>query len=208
MKKRKQKQKGRKKKIVLGVTGAYGSGKSSIARMFSASDAEVIDADRIAHTVIRKKEKAYKRLIRAFGKEILGPDKSINRKRLAKLVFANKDLLRRLNKITHPQIISIIKKKVKSSSKKIIILDAPLLIEAGLRGLADKLVVVKIARKEQFRRLLRKTKLKKEAILKRIKSQMPQKVKVRIADFLIDNSGSRESTKEQVEAIRRSLWRS
>jgi dephospho-CoA kinase len=108
----------------------------------------------------------------------------------------------------YPQIIRIIKEKIKASKSQNIILDAPLLIEAGLEGLADKLLVVTISREEQLKRLLRKTNLKKADILKRIRAQYPLSRKVRMADFIIDNSGRLKETKEQVNKIRRLLWKS
>jgi dephospho-CoA kinase len=90
----------------------------------------------------------------------------------------------------------------------LVVLDAPLLIEAGLGKIADKLIVVTIKREERIERLQRKTALSRLDILKRVKSQISQDVKLRLADFIIDNSGTIEKTREQVRSIRRQLWRS
>lgn len=204
-----------KKRIILGLTGSFGSGKTTVAKIFRTSGAEVIDADRIAHRLMRPDTAAYKRLINTFGKSILKKNKGIDRNKLGEIVFDDKNLLVRLNRIVHPAVIRIIKNRIATSSKRVIVLDAPLLIEAGLRGLVDKLIVVKIDRKEQTERILRKykkagakTALTRKDIVKRINAQMSLSDKVRMADFVIDNSGTIEKTKKQVgQIIRRRLWK-
>ncbi|MFH1269938.1 MAG: dephospho-CoA kinase [Candidatus Omnitrophota bacterium] len=198
-----------KKRIILGLTGGFGSGKSTVAAFFRPCGAKIIDADRIARGLIRPGNKIYKKIIHAFGRGILKANNTIDRNRLAGIVFNSKPLLKRLNKIVHPEVIRIIRKEVKGSRSSKIVLDAPLLIEAGLEKMADKLIVVTITREEQIRRVRRKTGLSREDILKRIKAQIPQNVKSRFADFVIDNNGTIRKTKEQMEQIiRRLLWKS
>ena len=196
-----------RKKIVLGLTGSFGSGKTTVAGIFRSYGAEIIDADRIAHSCIAGGTLSYKRICKAFGKDILKKNRTIDRVKLARIVFDNKGLLKKLNKIIHPEVIRIIRKKIKKSKSKIIVLDAPLLLEAGLRRMVDKLIVVKIKRAEQLERIQRKFSFSREDILKRIKRQMPLQLKVRLADFVIDNSGTIEETKKQIEEIRRLLWK-
>lgn len=196
-----------KQKIILGLTGTFGSGKTTVSRILRSYGAEIIDADRIAHRVLLKGTPAYRRLLRVFGNEILNKDLAINRRRLAEAVFGNRAFLKKLNKIVHPQVIALIKKRIKNSSSKVVVLDAPLLIEAGLASYVDKLIVVKINRKEQIRRLKKKFSCEKEDILKRIRAQMPLQEKIRIADFIIDNSATLRQTKKQVRKIRRLLWK-
>lgn len=195
------------KRIILGVTGSFGSGKTTVARNFKSFGAKIIDADRIAHRIIKPGSKIYRRIINTFGKDILKKNRAIDRDKLAKVVFNNKNLLNKLNKIVHPEVIRTIKREIKASSKKVIILDAPLLIEAGLRRLVNKLIVVKITREKQIERVLHKISLSKKDILKRIRHQVPLKDKVRIADFVIDNSGTIKNTKKQVNKIRRLWWK-
>lgn len=202
-----KKQQPHKKRFVLGVTGTFGSGKTTVARLFGSFGAKVIDADKIAHGIIQPGNKIPKSLIKAFGKSIVKKNKHIDRIALAKMVFGNKNLLKRLNKIMHPRIIRVIRKEIKTSGDRLIILDAPLLIEAGLRGLVDKLVVVKIERKVHIGRILKKRRLSKSEILKRIRAQISLQDKVRLADFIIDNSGAIEQTKKQARKIRRQLWK-
>jgi dephospho-CoA kinase len=196
-----------KKRIILGVTGSLGSGKTTVAKMLGCGGAKIIDADRIAHRVIRAGTKIYRKIVGTFGNDILEHNKSIDRDKLAKMVFSNKNILKLLNRITHPEIIRIIKREIERAPEKVIVLDAPLLIEAGLEKIVDKLIVVKIRKRQQLKRIQEKTSINKTEILKRIKYQFPLSHKVRLADFVIDNSGTMKKTKKQVEQIRRLLWK-
>jgi len=190
-----------KKKIVLGVTGIFGSGKTTVSRIFKSLGADLIDADSLAHSCIRRVTLAYRRIILTFGEGILDKDKEIDRKKLAKIVFPSKKLLLRLNRILHPLIIRIIKKKIKSSASRVIVLDAPLLLEAGLKKIVDKILVVKITRDKQLQRIKKKDSLSSRDILRRMRFQIPQSQKIRFADFVIDNSGFIKQTKRQVKKV-------
>ena len=196
-----------KKRLILGITGSFGSGKTTVAKMFASHGARLIDADKIAHNVIKPGNIAYKRIITDFGKNILNKNKEINRGKLARIVFNNRKLLNRLNNIVHPQVIRIIRKQIETSKSKLIILDVPLLIEAGLKTIVDKIIVVKITGKEQIERAKFKTSLSRVDILKRIRSQVSQNVKLRFGNFIIDNSGTIKETRKQVMQIRRQLWK-
>lgn len=202
------KRRDRDKRIIIGVTGSIGCGKTTVARILKSFGAQIIDADKIAHSVIKPNGEIYKRIINTFGEYLLKKNRSIDRDRLAKIVFNNKDLLGRLNKIIHPEVIRIIKSQIKTSSGKVVVLDAPLLVETGLRKLVDKLIVVKTNQKKQLQRILdNKPSLSKTDILRMIDAQMPLKLKAHLADFVIDNSGSIEETKKQLRQIRRLLWK-
>jgi len=196
-----------KKNIILGLTGSFGSGKTTVARIFKSFGAELIDADKIAHRVINPGSKVYKKIVATFGRGILKKNRAVDRKKLGRIVFSNKNLLKRLNNIIHPEVIRIIKKKIKVSNAKVIVLDAPLLLEAGLKKIVDKLIVVKITKDQQIRRVQNKMRLSKTEILERIRFQIPLKAKARLADFVIDNSSTVEKTKKQVKQIRRALWK-
>ena len=195
-----------KKKVVIGLTGSFGSGKTTVARIFKAGGWRVIDADKIAHRLIRPGSKIYKKIVKVFGVGILFKDRSIDRNRLGQLAFKERRSVNKLNEIIHPEAKRIISRQLRSGNKPTI-LDAPLLIESGLNKLVDILVVVKLNRREQMKRLLKRTSLSKSGILKRIKFQSPLRDKLRLADFVIDNSGTLEKTREQVEVIRRKLWK-
>jgi len=194
----KQKQ---RNKLVIGLTGNFGSGKSTVARIFSAYGSKIIDADEIAHSCFSRKSKVYKKTISMFGAKILASNKNIDRQKLARIVFDDKKLLGKLNSMVHPEVIRIIKSKINSEKKGVIVLDAPLLLEAGLGNIVDRLLVVKVARDTRIKRLLRKMSLSRADIAKRIRFQIPDNAKARLADFIIDNNGSLAETRKQVKEL-------
>ena len=195
-------------KFVLGVTGSFASGKSTVARLFAGRQAQVIDADRIAHTCLNSSKGLKEKLVKVFGAKILSRRGVIQRKELGKIVFSDKAQLKKLNRIMHPLIKRIIHKQIADSKKKIVILDAALIIETGLKSCLDKLVVVRAGLKEQLFRAKKKFSLGSNDALSRIQFQSSIRAKTRLADFVIDNRGSLKQTKKQVAEIRRKLWKS
>ena len=195
----------KKNKFVLGVTGNIACGKSTVAGMFKTKDCLLIDADALGRRLLVKNRGIYKKIIGIFGREILKRDNAIDRNKLGKKVFADKAALIKLNRIMHPPLIREIKRQIKNSDKKIIILDAALIIEAGLRKMVDKLVVVKAKREQQILRKVKSGVFGREDVAMRMKSQISQNAKLRFADFIIDNSGQISKTRKQVFEIRRAL---
>jgi dephospho-CoA kinase len=193
--------------LIIGITGGIVGGKSTVASMFKDLGAKIVDADKLGHSVILPHRPAWKKIIRLFGKDFLRNDRTIDREKLGKIVFTNQTLLKKLNEITHPEIIKLIKKEINlarnktHNQEKILIIDAALIYEAKIDKLMDKIIVVHINEDEQVRRLIKRNDLPKEEALQRIKSQMPMKEKVKIADYVIDNSSSLDKTREQVETI-------
>lgn len=176
--------------------------------MFKTKDSQIIDADRLGHKLLSVKGNIYSKIRKAFGNKILKPDGKIDRSKLGERVFSDRTALAKLNSIVHPILIKEIKRLIKKSDKKIVILDAALIIEAGLRKIVDKLVVVKANKKQQILRKEKSSRLTKKQVLERLKSQISQNKKLRFADFTIDNSSSISETRKQVFAIRRKLWKS
>ena len=193
--------------LIVGLTGGIVGGKSTVASMFKDLGAKIIDADKLGHSVILPHRPAWKKIVNLFGKDILRNNLTIDREKLGKTVFANQTLLKKLNEITHPEIIKMIKKEidlVKNTTHnqgKILIIDAALIYEAKIDRLMDKIIVVYINEDEQVKRLTERNNLSKEEALQRIKSQIPMKEKVKMADYVIDNSSSLNKTKKQVEKI-------
>jgi len=186
--------------MVIGVTGNFGAGKTTVARMFVNLGARVIDADKIAHGVIRPGNSIHKRIVACFGRRILVGN-HINRRKLADVVFSDKKNLKILNNIMHPEILRIIKNRLKESSEsQIIVIDAALLIESGLLPWINKLVVVKSEPRIQIERL-KKCGVGVKEINRRLGVQLPQRKKINYADFVINNSGRRSQTKKQVKEI-------
>ena len=198
----------KRSKIILGVTGSLACGKSTVARMFKAHDGELIDADRLAHESMFRGGVVYKKIVNFFGNGILKNGGIIDRQKLAGIVFIHNSALKKLNSIIHPVVIKEIYRRIRDSKKPLVILDAPLIIETGLRKMVDKLVVVSVRRDQQFSRAKKISALSNEQIDLRIKSQIPLRRKVRLADFIIDNSGAISKTRKQVSEIRRKLWKS
>lgn len=195
------------KKIIIGLTGSLGSGKTTVARIFKSLGADVIDADAIAREIISPGEIIYRRIVAEFHRDILCKNRTINRRKFARIIFSDRSALKKINSIMHPKIISIIKQRIKKTKGGVIVLDAPLLIEAGLQKIVDKLVVVKISSRQQMKRLKNLKKLNPVQARRIIKSQLPLSLKIRLADFVIDNNGSIAETRKQVELLRRQLWK-
>ncbi len=193
--------------LIIGLTGGIVGGKSTAASMFKDFGAKIVDVDKIGHSVILPHRPAWKKIIRLFGKDFLRNDLTIDRGKLSKIVFTNQTLLKKLNEITHPEIIKVIKKEINLAKnktynqQKILIIDAALIYEAKMDRLMDKIIVVYINEDVQTKRLIKRNDLSKEEALQRIKSQMSIKEKIKMADYLIDNSSSLCKTKKQVEKI-------
>ncbi len=191
--------------IVVGLTGNMATGKSTVASKLRALGAYIIDADSIGHGVICKGSPAWQEIVDEFGRDILLEDGSIDRKALARIVFKDREKLERLNAMTHPRILEEIERRIglieKSSPDAIIVVDAALLIEAGLHKKVDKIVVVTATEEEQIRRAMEKFSLTEEDARQRLGAQMPQEEKLEYADFVIDNSGTMEKTTEEVKRL-------
>lgn len=188
--------------LIVGLTGGIVSGKTTVAKIFKRLGAKIIDLDEIAREIVNPQQKAWKKIVQNFGVEILKDNQEINRKKLAKIVFSNQEKLNLLNQITHPVIIEVMKKQLNQISNQasedvICIIDAPLLFEAHIENMMDKIIVVYINEKEQMSRLLKREGLSKDDAIKRIRAQIPIEEKVHLADYVIDNSFSIEQTKEQ-----------
>ena len=187
--------------IIIGITGGFGTGKSFVAGIFKKLGAEVIDADKIAHEILGKDRTVYKKVVAVFGRLILDAGGSIDRKALGKAVFDDKKRLARLNSIIHPVVIRRIENEIKVSKKDILAVDAPLICETSLSRLIDVLVVVKVSAPRQIDRCVKKFKLDRKDVYKRIMCQMPLKTKIKKADYVIDNNGTRKRTERQVIKI-------
>ena len=196
------------KKKLIGLTGGFSTGKSTVARILRSYGDRVIDADRISHGLLKPGSKIYKKVIRLFGKRIVTERGNIDRRKLSGIVFGDKRKLSRFNKIMHPEILQRIQEAVKGAGSGIVVVDAPLLMETGLNKSVDLVVVVKASKKNQLERARKRTGLSRPQIIARIRAQMPLKEKLRNADFVIDNNGTVSDTRKQVALIRRLWWRS
>ena len=189
---------------VIGVTGSLGSGKSTVTKMFVGLGAKALDADAIAHHLMRPGSICFQQIIKTFGKDILTAGR-IDRKRIAERVFCNSRQLRKLERIIHPEVHKVILAKVKQyktrNRKGVVIIDVPLLFEVKLDREVDISIVVKASKANQIARATKLLNITKSEAERRIKAQMPLRQKIRLADMIIDNNGTLNQTKKQVKQI-------
>jgi len=190
--------------ITVGLTGSVGSGKSTVSGFFKDLGAYIIDWDELARKVTRPHSKAWKEIVGYFGKRILNDDLTIDREKLADVVFSDREKLAKLNQVVHPEVFRE-DERATSEIKNIdpdalIIKDIPLLFEVTRPIFVDKVVVVSVREQTQLRRLEEKGISRRDA-QRRIKSQLPLEEKIKSADFVIDNDGSLEETRRQAEQI-------
>jgi len=192
----------------VGLTGGVACGKSTVAKMFADLGAQVADADTIAHELYRSGQEVYQELVKRFGQEIVKPDGEIDRARLATAAFDG-GRVEELNKIVHPAVIRQQDRWMRELAAKdpyaVAIVEAALIFEAGVKDRFDKIMVVTCMPAQKVTRFAGRTG-RNEAdahaeVDRRTKAQISDEEKARQADFVIDNSGSIEETRQQVQRI-------
>jgi dephospho-CoA kinase len=195
----------------FGLTGGVASGKSTVAREFQALGARIIDADRAGHEVIRSSSPAYQEILRQFGTGILDASGEIDRSRLGRIVFAEREKLKQLNAIVHPRIIARVEELAAQyraqAPRPVVLVDAALIFEAGIGGRFEKVVVAWCRPEQQLERLMAKAGVSREEAERRIAAQMPAEEKRRRADYVIDCSGSLEQARLEVTQVYAELAR-
>src|SRR6267143_1251153 len=190
---------------VLGLTGGIGSGKSIVASIFAQLGADVIDADRLARDVVEPGQPALQEIASAVGRDILLPDGRLDRGKLGRIIFADPVARGTLNAITHTRIRERMDAEIaaRQSGPGVLIVDIPLLYENERTDRVKTVIVVWVDTETQLRRLVERDGLSEHDARQRIAAQMPLDEKRARADGVIDNSGSRENTRRQVDAIYR-----
>jgi dephospho-CoA kinase len=202
--------------LKVGLTGGIASGKSSVGEMFAGRGAHVVQADRIAHQLMRPGEAVYNEVVRHFGREILNPDGSVNRAKLAEAAFGDSgdatgrsSRLVELNRIVHPAVIRSQDEWMHAISLQdpngVAIVEAALILEAGAADHFDRMIVVTCDPEQRAVRFAARQKIDLETarkeVTRRMAAQLPDSEKVKAADFVIDNSGSLDQTRERVSNI-------
>jgi dephospho-CoA kinase len=190
-----------KKKVTIGITGGLATGKTMLADMLVANGAVKIDVDRLAHELLAD-ETIKKAIVARFGRGILSGER-VDRDKLRGVVFSDGVKLEELNRIMHPTLIGKLREKLDAfhaSGEGVLVVDAALIIEKGLAGMFDLVVVVKCDEDIQIRRALERGIPEKEA-RGMIAGQMPFDQKAKLADHVIDNSGSMENLKKGAEKL-------
>jgi dephospho-CoA kinase len=202
----------------VGLTGSYASGKSVVGEMLAKRGAHVIQADRIAHELMQPGEPVYAEVVQHFGRQILDPDGRINRSKLAEAAFGSSSSevqgsagqpITELNRIVHPAVIARQEQWMEETGRRdpnaIAVVEAALIFEAGVGDHFDKLLVVTCPPEIRLQRLAARLHLDPEQagmeMDRRMKAQMSDEQKARLADYVIDNSGSLAQTEQQVDRI-------
>lgn len=205
--------------LKVGLTGGIASGKSAVGEMFVALGAHLVQADRIAHQLMLPGQPVYNEVVRHFGGAILNPDLSVNRAKLAEAAFGSTakaaspttaSRIQELNRIVHPAVLRSQEEWMEETGRQdpgaVAVVEAALIIEAGAAKRFDRLIVVTCSDEQRIARFAARHKLDLEAarkeVARRMAAQLPEAEKVKAADFVIDNSGSLDHTREQV----RELW--
>jgi dephospho-CoA kinase len=188
--------------MIIGLTGGIATGKSEAAKIFKQSGCYIIDADKISKQLTSKGSDVLKKIEESFGAGILTSKKTLNRKKLANLIFNDKGAKLQLERILHVYIIKkineIAAKKYKNAD---IIIDAPLLFEVGLDRICEKVIVIYAKHSLQIKRFMKRDRLSKEEAEKRIAVQMPIEEKMMLATVVIDNSSSLKDLEKNIKRI-------
>lgn len=201
----------RARTIVLGLTGGIGSGKSTVGAMLVELGAVLVDADAIVHELQAPGSPMLAEIAAAFGPEVIGPDGALDRKAVAGIVFADPDARTRLGQIVHPPTIAEMARRMQAAQQQgvpVVVLDIPLLLEGRKTGTGsgallpfDAVVVAWVPEPVQIARAAERDDATPEEIEARVRAQLSLDEKREMADYVIDNSGSVEETRAQVEAL-------
>lgn len=190
--------------LVVGLTGGIASGKSTVSNLLREMGYTIIDADLEARLAVEIGEPAYNEIILYFGEEIKLPNGQIDRAKLGEIIFNNEEQRLKLNSIVHPDVRRRMLEKREQAVKNgesLVVMDIPLLFESKLTSMVDKVLLVYVDEDTQLERLMERNGFSEEEAIARIKSQMPLKDKVQLSDAVIDNNGTIENTKKQLNII-------
>ena len=189
---------------VIGLTGSIGSGKSAVSQFLAELGATIIEADKLGHEAYMPGTEAWRKVVAAFGKQITGADGNIDREKLGKVVFGDSKARERLNRIMHPKIYSMIQARLEEHRKQkteIVVVEAPLLLEANWTSLVDKVWITTASEATVLKRLKERRKLSEYESLARLRSQLPLGKRLKQADVVIDTECTLEELKEKIKIL-------
>jgi dephospho-CoA kinase len=192
--------------VLIGLTGNIATGKSRVTRILARLGARVIDADQVAHEVMKPGGRAYDAVVQAFGTEILAGDGTVDRSKLGAIVFRDPAALRRLEAAVHPAILVEVERRIAEATEPVVVIEAIKLIEAGMVQDYDALWVVTTPRPIQIMRLVTNRGLTEEEAALRVDAQPPQEEKAALADIVIENAGTLSQLQRKVEAAWGKIW--
>lgn len=193
--------------LLVGLTGGIGSGKSTVARMLAARGAVVLDADAFARDAVAAGTPGFRAVVERFGAEVVGPQGELDRGALASIVFADDEARRDLEAIVHPEVRRRLLRGIEAhaDADDILVIDSPLLVEAGQGGSVQLLVVVTAPEEAQLDRLATGRGMSERDVRARMAAQMPLEEKAAKADVVLDNGGDLLDLERQVERLWRDL---
>ena len=189
---------------VIGLTGGIGSGKSTVSRFLAELGARVVDADKIGHQSYQPGTDSWRDLVQTFGRDILAQNETIDRQKLAAIVFRQPEELKIFNAIVHPRMYKIAEKQIEEFRRqgvKVIVLDAPILFETNWTPLVDEVWVVVADEPHVIGRATARSGLNAEQIKSRIRAQMSNEDRIKRADAVIYNNGTAEELREKVNEL-------
>jgi len=189
---------------VIGLTGGISSGKSTVSQFLAELGAVIIDADKVGHEAFKPDSKAWREVVAAFGRQIITANGAIDREKLGEIVFSNSEARSRLNQIMHPRIYDLVKTRLEEYQRQgagVVVLEAPLLLEAGWTSLVDEVWVTTVSEATVLKRLRERTGLSEKESLARIRSQLPAEKRLKHADAVISTDCSLGELKAKVKEL-------
>jgi len=189
---------------VIGLTGGIGSGKSTVAQFLAELGAVILNADEVGHEALKPDTEIWREVVTAFGRQIVTLDGNIDRKKLGKIVFGNAEALSRLNQIMHPRMYALVKNQLEEYRRqgtRVVVLEAPLLLEAGWTPLVDEVWVTTASEATVLKRLEERSGMSQAESLTRIRSQLPSTERVRHADVVINTDCALDELKSKVTEL-------
>jgi len=189
---------------VIGLTGGIGSGKSTVSQFLAELGAVILDADKVGHEAFKPGTEVWREVVAAFGRQILTSNGDIDREKLGKIVFGNAESLTRLNQIMHPRMYDMVKAQLEEYRRQgvnTVVLEAPLLLEAGWTSLVDEVWVTVAPESTVLKRLKERVGLSQSESLARIRSQLSLEERVKQADVVIDTDCDLDELKAMVSEL-------
>ena len=193
---------------VIGLTGGIGSGKSTVSQFLAELGAVTLDADEVGHEAFKPDTEIWREVVAAFGRQVLTPDGNIDRKKLGEMVFGNAESLSRLNQIMHPRMYDMVKAQLeeyRQQGMSVVVLEAPLLLEAGWTSLVDEVWVTIASESTVLRRLQEQKALSDEQVLARIRSQLSSEERGKHAKVVINTDCDLDELKSKVKELEQRL---
>ncbi len=195
--------------LLVGVTGGIACGKTEVCKVFQKRGAIILSGDQMGKEVVEKNKGVLRQLVNAFGTEILNKNRTLNRRKLGRIAFASQESKHVLNNIIHPRLLDQLRRRIKELMRRgdenIVVVDAALIVEWDLQNELDYLIFVQSRKEDKIKRLRRQKAYSREEALDRIRSQLPEVTKRRLADFVIVNDKGLSQLREKAERVWKEL---